>query len=258
MRFDELATKLKGKLFLSSMMGKCDAQFCASRARGCAMVQFGAFVILEEREERNTYWPDPDPARLTSFMKEQFDTGRAESAKLVGKVNVPVICANVFPCTDEDVRISAAAFIEAGGDIYELNAHGGIGGDRERGTGRMLFIPEHTPKLMRWAKMLVEAGGPVIIKGRGGVIPDFTDHVKQLQQIGVHAFHINIRDEETGKQNLKLLESIRKATDMFLLASGYVKDAGSAKALFSAGADCVGIAEAAMSDPGIFVKCKQV
>ena len=256
MQFDELVAKLKGKLFLSSMMGKCDAEFCASRAKGCAMVQFGAFVLFKEREERNTYWPDPERVKLTTFMKEQFDTYRAESAKLVGEDNVPVISANVFPCTDEDVTTSAVAFIEAGGDIYELNSHGGIGGDRERGTGRMLFIPEHTPKLMRWARMLVDAGGPVIIKGRGGAIPDYTEHVKQLEQIGVHAFHINVRDEEKGKQDLKLLEDIRKATGMFLLASGYVKDADSARALFAAGADCVGIAEAAMFDPDIFVKCK--
>jgi tRNA-dihydrouridine synthase B len=255
MRFDGISAKLKGKLFLSSMMGKCDAEFCASRAKGCAMVQLGAFVLLKEREERNTYWPDPERTRLTAFMKEQFDTCRAESAKLVGKDNVPVISANVFPCADEDVETSAAAFIEAGGDIYELNAHGGIGGDRERGTGRMLFIPEHTPKLMRWAKILVEAGGPVIIKGRGGAIPDYTEYVKQLEQIGVHAFHINVRDEETSRQDLELLENIRKATGMFLLASGYVKDADSARALFSAGADCVGIAQAASSDPDIFVKC---
>ena len=256
MKFDELAVKLKGKLFLSSMMGKCDAEFCTSRAKDCAMVQFGAFALLKEREERNTYWPDPDPAKLTAFMKEQFDSCRNESEKLAGKANAPVISANVFPCSDEDVRISAAAFIDAGGDIYELNAHGGIGGDRERGTGSMLFIPEHTPKLMRWAKTLVKAGGPVIIKGKGGAIPDYSEHVKQLEQIGVHAFHINVRDEETGKQNLELLESIRKATGMFLLASGYVKDAHSAKTLFDAGADCVGIAQAALSDPDIFVKCR--
>ena len=255
MKFDELAAKLKGKLFLSSMMGKCDAEFCASRAKGCAMIQFGAFVLLKEREERDTYWPDPERVRLTKFMKEQFDKCRAESAKLLGQDNVPVVSANVFPCTDEDVETSAYAFIEAGGDIYELNSHGGIGGDRERGTGSMLFIPEHTPKLMRWTKMLVDAGGPVIIKGRGGAIPDYTDHVKQMEQMGVHAFHINVRDEKAGRQDLELLEKIRGATGMFLLASGYVKDADSARRLFEAGADCVGIAQAAISDPDIFVKC---
>lgn len=256
MDFTKLANRLKGNLFLSSMMGSCDAEFCVSRAKGCAMVQFGAFVLFKERKKWNTYWPNPERESLTSFMKEQFNRFRTETARILGQDNIPLVSANIFPCTDEDIETSAIAFIEAGGNIYELNAHGGIGGDRERGTGSMLFIPEHTPKLMRWAKMLVNAGGPFIIKGRGGVIPDYTDHVKQLEQIGVPAFHINVRDEETGTQNLKLLESIRNATGMFLLASGYVKNAESAKALFSAGADCVGIATAALSDPEIFFKCK--
>ena len=257
MQFDDLSARLKGRLFLSSMMGTADAAFCASRARGCAMVQLGAFVLLEEGEERDAYNPDPEPAALTAFMKDQFDTCRADCARLVGEVHVPVISANIFPCTDAGVATSAAAFVQAGGDIYELNAHGGIGNDRARGTGRMLFMPEHKTKLMRWAKMLVDAGGPVIIKARGGVIPDYAEHVKRFEGLGVHAFHINIRREQKGQPDLELLERIRKATGMFLLASGYVKDADGARAMFDAGADCVGIAEAAMQDPEVFVKCRE-
>ena len=86
-------------------------------------------------------------------------------------------------------------------------------------------------------------------------IPDFSDHVRQLEDVGVHAFHINVRNEETGEQNLAVLEQIRAATGMFLLASGYVKNAPAARTLFDAGADCVGVAEAAISDPDIFIKC---
>ena len=182
MSFDEIAARLRRKLFLSSMMGTCDGSWCASRARGCAMVQLGAFVMLEEHQPRDTYRPDPEPAKLTAFMKGQFDTCRAEAAGLVGEDRVPLICANVFPCTDEDVAVSVAAFFEAGGDVYELNSHGGIGNDRERGTGHMLFMPEHTEKLMRWAGMLVKGGGPIIIKARAGVIPDYTEHVKRLRK----------------------------------------------------------------------------
>lgn len=256
MRFEEIQGKLKGKLFLSSMLGITDAVFCASRSKGCSMVQLGAFVLFKERKDRNVFWPETELNKLILVMKEQFDTFRSKAEKVVGRDNVPIVSANVFPCSDEDVENSATAFIEAGGDIYELNAHGGIGGDRERGTGSMLFMPEHTPKLMRWAKMLVDRGMPVIIKGRGGVIPDYTGHVKQLEQLGVHAFHINVRDDTTGTQNLKLLEEIRRATNMFILASGYVKDKETAKALFDAGADCVGIAQAAINDPDIFLKCK--
>ena len=198
MKFNEIAAKLKGKLFLSSMMGTTDAVFCRSRSKECSMIQLGAFVLSKEREKQNTYWPDPERSKLTAFMKDQFDKCRVESAGIAGREGIPIISANVFPCSDEDTEISAIAFIEAGGDIYELNAHGGIGEDRERGTGKMLFIPEHTQKLFRWAKMLVSANGPVIIKARGGAIPDYTEHVKRLEQIGIQAFHINV---------LRILES---------------------------------------------------
>jgi tRNA-dihydrouridine synthase len=256
MTFDEMAKRMKGNLFLSSMMGRCDGGFCAARAADCSMVQLGSFVLLAEREERTAYWPDPDRVSVGAFLRNEIDTCRRESASLVGEENVPLVCASIFPCADEDTAMSAEVFVEAGGDLYELNSHGGIGGDRERGTGAMLFMPEHTAKLMRWAKMLVDAGGPVIIKAMGGVIPDLSDHVRGLEDIGVHAFHINVRDEESGKQDIGLLEAIRAATGMFLLASGYVRNAATARALFDAGADCVGIAQAALSDPGIFTRCR--
>ena len=98
-----MAEKLRGKLFLSSMMGWCDASFCAARAQGCAMVQLGAWVLLEEHEPRDFYHPDPRPDRLAAFMREQFDACRAESARRVGEDNVPLVSANVFPVDDEVV-----------------------------------------------------------------------------------------------------------------------------------------------------------
>lgn len=255
MEFTETAERLRGRLFLSSMMGWCDPEFCASRSKGCAMVQLGAYVMLKEHKPRDTYWPDPERGALTAFFREQFDRCRARAAELVGAKNVPLICANVFPCTDEDVAVSAAAFVDAGGDIYELNAHGGIGNDRKRGTGGMLFLPQHAAKLMRWAKILVDAGGRVIIKGRSGVIPDFAEHARRFEQIGVHAFHVNVRAAKAGEQDVRVLELVRRATGMFVLASGYVTDTASARRLFDAGADCVGIAEAATTEPDVFVRC---
>lgn len=252
MDFEEIRRRLQGGLFLSSMMGWCDADFCAARARGCAMLQLGAFVLRDDRESDDWRHPEPEQGTVTAHLKAQFDACRSKVADRLGPEHVPVISANIFPVTDRHLELSAAAFVDAGGDLYELNAHGGIGNDRERGTGRMLFVPEHKPKLFRWARMLVDAGGPVIIKARGGVIPEFTEHVRQFEQTGVHAFHLNVRGENEGEQDVGLLEDVRGATDMLLLASGYVTDAASARRLFDAGADCVGIAQAAVDNPDFF------
>jgi tRNA-dihydrouridine synthase len=254
MDFQTIADRCRGRLFLSSMMEIADGTFCASRAAGCAMLQLGAFVLSDEHDQRDTYWPPHDLDGLTRHLAAQFETCRSEACTRTGRPEPPVLGANVFPCTDEHVRTTAAAFVAAGGDLYELNAHGGIGDDRRRGTGRMLFLPQHTEKLLRWARLLVAAGGPVMIKGRAGVIPDFSEHVRRLEQLGVHAFHINVRGEAAGSQDLGCLERIRKATRMFLLASGHVTDAARARALFDAGADAVGIAEAARHDAEIFAR----
>ncbi len=62
-------------------------------------------------------------------------------------------------------------------------------------------------------------------------------------------------ERRRADQRLGALESARKATGEFLFASGRVSDAASAKRLFDAGADCVGIAEAAIAAPSIFLKC---
>jgi tRNA-dihydrouridine synthase len=254
MHFDPIADRLKGSLFLSSMMGWTDAAFAASRADGCAMVQLGAYVLLHDHPQRDAYRPDPRPDQLVAFMRDQFDACRRAAAERLGEDAVPLIAANVFPCTDADLAGSATAFIEARGDVYELNAHGGIGNDRERGTGCMLFLPEHTPKLFRWAQTLVDAGGPVIIKGRIGGTDDLTGHVRRFEEIGVDAFHLNVRGAKKGEQDVALLERVRKATGLFLLASGYVTDTTTARRLFDAGADAVGIAEAALPDPDIIAK----
>ncbi|MFW6107655.1 MAG: tRNA-dihydrouridine synthase [bacterium] len=252
MDFDEIRRRLKGGLFLSSMMSWCDAEFCAARARGCDMVQLGAFVLRDDRETADWRHPEPEPGAVTAHLRAQFDACRSKAADVSGADNVPVISANIFPVTDRHLALSAAAFVDAGGDIYELNAHGGIGSDRELGTGRMLFLPEHKPKLFRWAQMLVDAGGPVIIKARRGIIPDLTEHVRHFEQTGVHAFHVNVRGETEGEQDVGLLERVRGATDMLLLASGYVTDGASARRLFDAGADAVGIAQGAVDNPDIF------
>jgi len=79
--------------------------------------------------------------------------------------------------------------------------------------------------------------------------------VREFEQLGVFAFHINVRSEEKGRPDLALVERIRGATEMLLLVSGYVKDADGARGMFDAGADCVGIAEAAIKDPDVFLKC---
>lgn len=251
--FEELGEKLRGKLFLSSMMHVTSGKWCAEYGKGAAMVQLGAFVTSRSGSD-DPWWLPPDRAGMVECLKREVD----DFQKSFEAEPVPLLCANMYPADEETVEDSAVALKQAGADIYELNAHGGTEDYRQQGTGHALFFPENISKLYRWVGKLLTAGIPVIVKARAHVIPDYSEHIKRFAEMGTFAFHINIRDEkERGMQSLDVVKSIRQATDAFLLASGYVKDAASARALFDAGADCVGIAAAVRGEPKIFLKLRE-
>jgi tRNA-dihydrouridine synthase len=213
------------------------------------MVQLGAYVLDAPGGQSGHYYPDSERGALTAHLRADFDTFR----RLDRSDETPLVCANVFLCEERSLEPSARAFMDADGDLYELNVHGGIGGDRERGTGRFMFLPEHAEKLHRWVRTLAGTGVPLIVKGRCGVIADFGPHLERFEEAGVFGFHINVRGAEEGVQNLAALQDIREKTRLLLLASGYVKDEDGARRLFDAGADAVGIAEAVRDDAAMFV-----
>lgn len=247
-----LTARLKGKIFLSSMMGVTSGAWSAAHGRGAAMVQLGAYVLDAPGEHSGPSWPDSRGDLLAAHLRAEFD----EFRRLVESDETPLVSANIFLCEERSLEPSARAFMDAGGELYEINVHGGIGGDRERGTGRFMFLPEHEGKLHTWVKRLARTGVPLAVKAKSGVIPDYGPHLERFEEAGVVAFHINVRDERQGVQDLACLEEIRGRTRLLLLASGYVADAASARRLFEAGADAVGIAEAARHDPEIFLKCR--
>jgi tRNA-dihydrouridine synthase len=247
-----VAKKLSGQLFLSSMMGITNGKWCAEHCKSASMVQLGAFVLDGPAYKSGHYYPPSEEKLLTSHLKKEFDTFKQIYNQKYKTQKYPLLSANIFLCEEKSVITSAKAFMSAGGDVYELNVHGGIGHDKERGTGQCMFYPEHVEKLYRWVQLLTQTGVILIVKARAGVIPDYGDHLAKFEEYGVFGFHINVRDEKHHTQDLKCLEKIRKQTKLFLLASGYVRDVHTAKALFNAGADAVGIAEAVRNNSDIF------
>lgn len=244
------AERLRGGLFLSSMMGVTTGAWCAAHGRGAAMVQMGAYVLDAPEPRAGGFWPDSRPEALAAHLRAEFEAFRSS----LGGGGAPLVSANVFLCEEKSVETSARAFTEAGGDLYELNVHGGIGGDRERGTGRFMFLPEHAEKLHRWVARLAATGVPLIVKAKSGVRADYAPHLERFEEAGVLAFHVNVRDEARGAQDLAALEAIRARTGLLLLASGYATDMRSVRRLFDAGADAVGIAEAARRESGLFLR----
>lgn len=253
-----VAPKLYGQLFLSSMMGITDGKWCAEHCKSAGLVQLGAFVLDAPAYKSGRYYPPSDEKQFTAHLKKEFDIFKQIYTQKYATQKYPLLSANIFLCEEKSVVSSAKAFISTGGDIYELNVHGGIGNDRERGTGRYMFYPEHAEKLHRWVQLLTQTGVTLVVKARAGVIPDYGTHLARFEEAGVFGFHINVRNEKYCVQNLKCLEKIRKQTKLFLMASGYVSDVQSAKRLFDAGADAVGIAESARKNPEIFNSIQQL
>ena len=68
---------------------------------------------------------------------------------------------------------AADAFREAGGDIVELNAHGGYERYLKLGLLRAMVLPENRPKLREWLERPVELDIPIIVKFRMGVVSDY-------------------------------------------------------------------------------------
>ena len=241
-----LRQALGGGFFLSSMMGITDGAFCASRSRGCAMVQLGAYLAEptatadEIGSDGDSFLP-ADTAAWTATLARECDAARAE-----GDVQV---CLNLAALEQKWALEAGRCFARAGGDLLELNAHGGYRRYLDRGLLRAMVMPEHQDELVRWSEALLGLDIPLIVKFHGGSerasLLRAVDHMAALAVPGVH---VNVRHAETRSPDMDLLRTVRARYPGLLLVSGYVRSAADARALFEAGADMVGVADPARRD----------
>jgi len=237
----ELRGKLRGKLFLSSMMNVTDGSFCAERSGGCAMVQIGAYLAEPPAYKKFMSVLPSERQSCIQFLAEECRKAKRRPDLYV--------CLNLATPKLKWGIEAAEAFKEAGGDLVELNVHGAYGRYLKLGLLRAMVLPENRPKLVRWLKAFSELDIPLIVKFRMGVIPDYPDVLEEIAELNLFAVHFNIRDETAKRPDFRFVEDIREKCPFFLLTSGYVRSADDARRLFSLGADMVGIAEPTMKDP---------
>jgi len=244
----DLRGVLQNGLFLSSMMGVTDGAFCAQRSGGCAMVQLGAYLAeptatAEDIGPHAQSFLPAEPGACASFLAEEV-----RQAKGLADV---VTCVNLATPRLEWGLEATERFGQAGGDIVELNVHGGYGRYLKRGKLRAMVLPEHRGELFRWVEAFAQLDVPLIVKFHGQserahLLP-VLDEMARLSPFGVH---VNVREDQTKKPNLNLVPLVKEHYPGFLLVSGYVRSADDARALFEAGADMVGIAAPAIEDAG--------
>jgi len=236
-----LYDKLRGGLFLSSMMGATNGPFCAQRGRGCVMVQLGAYLAEPPAYgERESVLPSKREDCIQFFAQECAEVRRHIDAS---------VCVNIATPKLEWGIEAAECLSEAGGDLFELNIHGGYAPYLSQGKVRAMVLPENRRELFGWLEAFSKLDTPIIVKFREGVIGDYTPILDRIVDSNLFGVHFNVRDEETKKPDYGFARSVKEGYDIFLLASGYVRSPEDARKLFQAGADMVGIAEPVLQNP---------
>jgi tRNA-dihydrouridine synthase len=244
----DLYSRLGGGLFLSSMMTVTDGAFCAQRSAGCVLVQLGAYLA------EPTVGHEAKGADARSFLPSDWDTCTqflAEECRSARSVSDVLTCLNLAtPRLDWGLK-AAKSFSQAGGDLVELNVHGGYRRYLDQGKLRAMILPQHQPELFRWIEAFTGLEIPLIVKFNGQhdreVLLDVLDRMREFDLFGIH---VNARDAGTRQPDLEFVRQVKRVYPGFLLVSGYARSGSDVAELFNAGADAVGIAEPTMADAG--------
>jgi len=238
---DSLREKLRGKLFLSSMMGYTDGGFCGERGGGCAMVQLGAYLAEPLAYGIADSVLPPTHRGCVQFLKDELELVRQRLSDVV-------VCVNIATPKLE-WGLAAVEYVTEAGGIFELNIHGGYEPYLRQGKIRAMVLPENRAELFEWLDNFSRLDAPMIVKFREGATDDYTPILDRLSNLRFLGVHFNVRDDRTGSPDFRFVEGIKRRYRLFLLASGYVRSSHDAKRLFMAGADMVGIAEPTIQDP---------
>lgn len=239
MRFKELRNRLRRGIFLSSMMGITDGKYCAERGQGCAMTQLGAYLAEPSEYGKERWFLPPHPTDCTAFFENELRHLTHLDA---------ATCLNLATPKLEWGLEAAECFHKAGGDIVELNVHGGYRPYLEKGKLRAMVLPENRRELYTWVEAFTELDAPIIVKFRAGFIEDYTPILDQINEYDLFGIHFNIADEENKRPDIDFLQGVKR-NNHILLASGYVRSQRDVDELFSSGVNLVGVARPTRENP---------
>lgn len=245
-----LSDRLRGGLFISSMMSWSTGAFLAEQGRGAAMVQLGALIADgEDRSHEARYLLPLAQQDMVPVLAEQIRPIRDTLGDVVVALNAAV------GDLESGLRM-AAALREAGGDVFELNCHGGYGKLLDRGLLRAMALPEHRPRMIEWLRALCKLDTPVAVKlnptMEGIDLDAALDDLATVE--GLFGVHLNVRSQQAEEPDVDLVRRARSRVSGSLWCSGYVTTPAHIDALQAAGADCVGLAQAVLNEPCIIQK----
>jgi len=249
-KLTQIRQNLRKRLFLSSMMEITNGFFCAERAKGCGMVQMGAYLAEPPAYRARKSVLPPGEKECIDFFSKECRKIRNNSPKVY-------ICLNLATPELQWGLEATECFYKAGGDIVELNIHGGYEPYLRLGKIRAMVLSENREELFRWLQAFSELSIPTIVKFREGVIPDYAPILDKIVNLNLLGVHFNIREEKNKKPDFDFVRNIKRRYSFFLLVSGYVRTSDAVKRLFEAGADMVGFAQPTIKDPEFINKIEQ-
>lgn len=242
-------SKMRGKLFLSTMLNLNDAAYCVQHGAGAGMIQLGTMLAVPESDEMAPYrqrWPKAflprGEAAMGQFLADELAVAQA------GLGDVPV-CLSIGGFDVEELVPAARAFAQVGGPCVELNAHGGLKPWSEQGYLGGMALPAYRDRLIAWVERLAEVDVPLIVKFNTHFEADFAQIVHQLAHVPLAGFHFNVRDDERKQPQLDFIRAMRDVVPGQLWVSGYAWTAKAVRSCLDAGADAVGVAQPVMKDP---------
>lgn len=241
-----LDSYLQNTVFLSSMMGVTDSEYCSKCGQGADMVQLGALIaahrdrFAEDRKENPEYFLSESEAEMTSYFTNEINNIKENLGEITVALNIGIIDI------EEGVK-AARAWEKAGGDIFELNIHGNWQDLREKGYLRGMALPEYRERLLEWTAILLKEDITLYLKFNSGIDVDFDDLLDDLQKYRVPGYHFNIRGEN-GQPRFDFLRGIVNKIETVLLCSGYIRSPGQVKRLWEMGVDSVGFAQPVLDD----------
>ena len=226
---------------LAPMGGITDSNFANEMANDAGLVILGGYNLDAETEKA--------AAEMVARGREEFVS--EEPLKLIESeikaVNDgPVVGINVRSATIEPL-IEAAKLVKDAGAILELDAHCRQEEMTKLGIGQALL--QDIPKLTEWISRIKETGVVLSVKVRANVVDDIL-LAKKIDAAGADILHVDAMKEGAGA-DLKLIMDIRDSTRMFLICNNSVTDFGTAKDMFSRGADIVSVARGVLDNPDL-------
>ena len=247
---ETLTTRVRNGLFISSMMHTTDGAYVAERGHGADMVQIGALIAdpLDTTHDPKSMLPC-DQRFMESILRRELEVIR----QALGDTPVGL---NAAPGDRSAALRMARALHAAGGDIFELNCHGGYKKLLDRGLLQAMALAENRATMIDWLTELVKQEIPIVVKFNSlteGV--DFREVLKTLEPIDrLFGVHFNVRQADRSEPDLDFVRTVRPHVHGVLFCSGYVTTRSQVEALIEAGADCVGIAQGVMDEPQILAK----